>query len=304
MLLVRSQHKGSSELPSGGPSDVTGNNVLSNPSFDSGPAGWTVSIPAGSIVQFADGHCRIERGPGATNAGIRQDVLEIGKPYIFEMLVSDLTYVANGIFFGANNAGQILVVTKTGISRLIVPSVSSNQFVIRGGSDGAKGTIEWATARRMDIGVSQLILTLRDFDGDKKQTSVELGPVTDGASYVTREGQAAALRDAVNAVAGNIARYQFQAQDTAPNDVNAASLVYQTHIRWIVEWVDSVTGDGPYQTDIPTAKLDDNTLVLAGSTDHNPAHADWIAFKAAFNGIVINPRTGSTVTITRIFLEE
>lgn len=152
--------------------------------------------------------------------------------------------------------------------------------------------------------MSTLIVTLRDFDGDKKQTSCELQAVTDGASYVAREAQAAALRDAINAVAGNVARYQFQAQDTAPNDVNAASLVFQTHIRWIVEWVDSVTGDGPYQFDIPTADISNNDLVLAGSTEHDPAAAEWIALKAAFNGIVVNPRTGSTVNITRIFLEE
>jgi hypothetical protein len=152
--------------------------------------------------------------------------------------------------------------------------------------------------------MSNVIVTMRDFDGHKKQTSAQLGAVTDGASYVTREGQAAALRDAINAVAGNVARYQFLAQDTAPNDVNAAIVSYQTHYRWIVQWVDSVTGDGPYQFDIPTAKLDDSTLVLTGSIQHNPAHADWIAFKAAFNGIVVNPATGSTVTITAIFLEQ
>jgi len=101
-----------------------------------------------------------------------------------------------------------------------------------------------------------------------------------------------------------IARSTFAANDSAPNDVNAANLLYQTHYRWIVEWVDSISGDGPYQFDIPTPNVGDNTLVLPGSIEHDPAHAGWIALKAAMNGKVLNPRTSSPISITRIYLEQ
>jgi len=152
--------------------------------------------------------------------------------------------------------------------------------------------------------MSKVILTLRDYDGDKKQTSLELGPVTDGASYVTREAEAAAIRDAVNTVAGNIAAYDFLAQATEPNNTNAASPVFQTHVRWIVEMVDSVTGDGPYAFDIPTADLGTAGLFVANTNQHDATHAAWIALKAALNGKAINPRTGSTMNVTAIYLEE
>lgn len=170
------------------------------------------------------------------------------------------------------------------------------------------GPAEWyldnMSLRGVGSDMSKVVLTLRDYDGDKKQTSAELGAVTDGASYVTREAQAAAIRDAVNAVSGNIAGYDFLAQSSEPNNVNTATPEFQTHIRWIVEMVDSVTGDGPYAFDIPTADVGNPDLFLPSSTEHDPAAAEWIALKAAMNGIVINPRTGSPMNITRIYLEE
>lgn len=151
--------------------------------------------------------------------------------------------------------------------------------------------------------MSTVVIGIRDFDGDKPQTSATLGPVTDGPSYVAREAQAAAVREAVNAVCGNIWRYQFLAIDTEPADTNAASQVIQANHRWKVTFIDSVTGDKVYWY-IPTADLTVADLLLTGSSKHNPATQAWIDFKAAVNGILINKKTGSTISVEEIEYEE
>jgi hypothetical protein len=227
--------------------------------------------------------------------------LTLGVPWELKVAISDIT---GNVSFGANEGPGVLVVNSEGVHRIVRTPTTSQSFIIAAVTNGTIARIEWASARRMDIGMSKVVLTLRDYDGDKKQTSLELGPVTDGPSYVTREAQAAAIRDAVNTVAGNIAGYDFLAQSTEPNNINTATPLFQTHVRWLVELFDSVTGDGPYIFDIPTADLGTAGLFLPSSVEHDPAHAAWIALKAALNGIAINPRTGSTMTVGRIYLEE
>lgn len=278
---------------------MAGNNVLVNPSFDNGLAGYSVALAGASTAVASGGKVTLTRSGGSAN--LSQNVLTIGAPYLFEVQVSEIS--AGQFYFGANFSGQVRIITQPGKYSLVVPSVGAVSSMLVKNTDGY-AVIEWASARRMDIGMSKVSLTLRDYDGDKKRTSLELGPVTDGASYVTREGQAAAVRDAVNAVAGNIAAYEFAAVSTEPNDINTATPVYQTHVRWIVELFDSVTGDGPYAFDIPTADLGNGDLFLPASQEHDPDAAEWIALKAALNGIAINPRTGSTMTVGRIYLEE
>jgi hypothetical protein len=278
---------------------VTGPNVHVNPSFDSGLTGWNAALGGASTITASGGKATFTRAGGSTN--LSQNVLVIGAPYLFEVQVSEI--VGGTFYFGANFSGQVRIISTPGKYSLIVPSVGAISSMLVKNNDGI-AVVEWASARRMDIGMSKVSLTLRDYDGDKKRTSLELGPVTDGTSYVTRQAAAAAIRDAVNAVAGNIAAYEFAAISTEPNDTNTASPVYQTHVRWIVELFDSVTGDGPYAFDIPTADLGNGDLFLPASQEHNPAAAEWIALKAALNGIAINPRTGSTMTVGRIYLEE
>jgi len=277
---------------------VTHPQVLTNPHFNTGLSGWTVIQQPGSTVTWSDGVAFINRPSGGGVAAIQQTVMVVGAPYEARAYLDSN---GGGMSWGAQSAGVSLTGTGLKIRQFTATHAT---FVISASSLVASARINYVELRRLDVSMSKVILTLRDYDGDKKQTSVELGPVTDGASYVTREGQAAALRDAVNAVAGNIAQYDFLAQSTEPNNINTALPVFQTHIRWIVELFDSVTGDGPYAFDIPTADLGNGDLVLPSSVEHDPAAAEWIALKAALNGIAINPRTGSTMTVGRIYLEE
>lgn len=274
-------------------------NLLVNPGFNEGLGGWVVTqTPPDDTVTWQDGSVRFRRLGSANPASITQSIAVPNVPMIAKMFISEITSGAAAFSYAVGGQSY----TTPGLKTLeFTPTGTLFRIQANANSDFV---LDWAYLARKDSSMSNLILTLRDFDGDKKQTSVQMGPVTDGASYVTRKGQADALEAAVNAVAGNVARSQFLANDSEPNDVNAANLAFQTNIRWIVEWVDSVTGDGPYQTDIPTADIGNDSLVLPGSVEHDPAAAEWVAFKAAFNGIVVNPRTGSFVNITRIFLEQ
>lgn len=287
-----------------------GPNLVPNGTFDVDLSGWTGYSQ--SAVGWTGGRAQMT-ALSASNSRRLGTVANVSlQAYKRYLLTADLevltgtwtfSHITIGKFFGDPTVQHGPGIHKVALQTRIVPLGFTPGYIYIGSSYPGQAYIDNVQFREV-LDMSNLILTLRDFDGDKKQTSVQMGPVTDGASYVARKAEADALETAVNAVAGNIARSQFLANDSEPNDTNAANLSYQTNIRWIVEWVDSVTGDGPYQTDIPTANITGNGLVLAGSVEHDPAAAEWIAFKTAFNGKVVNPRTGSTVNITRIFLEQ
>lgn len=279
---------------------VPGPNRLTNAGFNNGLAGWTVSVTGNGIVEVIDGDLHIFQDD-SENAYAAQSVLGDAGTYDLEIGVSQVT--GFGVF-GVAAVGPFLSFTTPGVKRFTVTNPGNPLFIINRNSLGSNFYISYASVRRREDSMSKVILELRDYDGDKKQTSIDLGPVTDGTSYTARAAEAAAIRDAVNAVAGNVSRYAFNALDSEPNNVNAATPVFQTHVRWIVEMVDSVSGDGPYAFDIPTADLGNSDLFLPGSVEHDPAAAEWIALKAAMNGIAINYRTGSPMNITRIYLEE
>jgi len=279
-----------------------GVNFVVNPSFD-GPSGWQLIQAGAGVINIANGRLYVNRPSGADNATAQPSALifaTIGQQYELRAAVERITgnirvrYGGVSLDFSTSDEKAILLTATATDALQIFPSVSLP----------GEGFVNFVSVRRVGQPMSKVVLTLRDYDGDKKQTSLELGPVTDGASYVTREGQAAAIRDAVNTVAGNIAGYDFLAQSTEPNNINTATPLFQTHVRWLVELFDSVSGDGPYLFDIPTADLGTAGLFLPASVEHDPAHAAWIALKAALNGIAINPRTGSTMTVGRIYLEE
>jgi len=275
--------------------------VLNNPYFLTSLAGWTAVGADPSSVVWNDGAAVLTRPVGGPLASLAQNTLVVGKPYRIQALISANS---GNYVFGANFGGQQFSYTTPVVKTIDLPSAGSIQLGFYLQSADRSVRVEWVTAHRLDLSMSMLTLVMRDFDGHKKATSAMLGPVTDGASYVARKGEADALEAAINTVAGNVARSTFAANDSAPNDVNAANLLYQTHFRWIVEWTDSITGDGPYQFDIPTPNVGDNSLVLPNSIEHDPAHAGWIALKAAMNGKVLNPRTSSPISITRIYLEQ
>jgi hypothetical protein len=279
-----------------------GPNIIQNAGFHGG-ANWTANVVGDGVIEFIDDRVHLLRPAAGDSIQLFQNPPlpgGVGKQYQIKASYQRVTGTMR-IAIG----GAFLDFATTAEKAGIVTAINTGQFsILPTGGVPMEGYFDYVSLREVGVSMSKVVLTLRDYDGDKKQTSVELGPVTDGPSYVTREAQAAAIRDAVNTVAGNIANYDFLAQSDEPNNLNTATPVFQTHVRWIVELFDSVTGDGPYAFDIPTADLGTAGLFLPASVEHDPAHAAWIALKAALNGIAINPRTASTMTVGRIYLEE
>jgi len=196
-------------------------------------------------------------------------------------------------------------ITTAGLKHLVIPSAENATFVLSAVTSGTTLKVDWLSVRRMDIGMANLVMTMRDYDGDKKQFSIPMGAVTDGTSYTTVSGQAGTLATAISAVlSGHVARQQFVATDAAPADTNATVLSSQTHERWIIKYLDAVTGDGPYQFALPCPDLEDETLVVANTTNHDATNAEWIALKAAMEGGEVKSPAGNNITITEIFLEE
>jgi len=276
-----------------------GPNIAPNPQFLVSEAPYVLSgDSAPNIHAWEAGRLHIKRSGGDAFAQTPVGLIIPGVSFLVRVGAEVISGTGRLLWTG----GSLNFTTSGETQAIFTPSGAGPLYLYAGAN--TEVFYDWITVRRSDQSMSKVVLTLRDYDGDKKQTSVELGPVTDGPSYVTREAQAAAIRDAVNTVAGNIANYDFLAQSDEPNNLNTATPVFQTHVRWIVELFDSVTGDGPYAFDIPTADLGTAGLFLPASVEHDPAHAAWIALKAALNGIVINPRTASTMTVGRIYLEE
>jgi hypothetical protein len=282
---------------------LLGSNKLLDGGFDDASK-WAITVSGPNVITVTGGILTYQRSTGApTNIRAIAFVPVIGRTYQIKFKVlrqagpgSPTTQLG-----GFNNA-----FSGTGIKTQYVTPVNTNQFFFSEFTNTSDYQIDWVSIREVGIDMSKLVLTMRDFDGDKRQTSIELGEVTDGTSYTTISGQASTLATAIQAVcAGKRAKQEFVATSTAPDDTNAANVLAQTSYRWIIEYNDFVTGDGPYQIDLPTPDLADNSLVLAGSHHHDPANAEWVTLKAAMEGgEVKNPRTGNNIVITAIFLEQ
>jgi hypothetical protein len=277
-------------------------NIVRDPGFDD-PTKWTKIQGDGfATVQNSEAHVY---APTSTYTAV-YDTTIAGVPGQQYLLRISATMISGTL--GAVWGSTLTHITKSGVTQKLITATGTGGIELKrlGAAPPDEFKVHWVNVRRIGVDMSKLVLTMRDFDGDKRQTSIELGEVTDGTSYTTISGQASTLATAIQAVcAGKRAKQEFIATSTAPDDSNAANVLAQTAYRWIIEYNDAVTGDGPYQIDLPTPDLADNSLVLAGSHHHDPANAEWVTLKAAMEGgEVKNPRTGNNISITAIFLEQ
>lgn len=145
-------------------------------------------------------------------------------------------------------------------------------------------------------------IRFRDYDNDLKQISIPSAEVTVPANYATAFTAHTAMVDAILAVTlGNAALNEYaprSVETTAP----PASPVAQTNVQWLVTYQDDV--DLHKETlSIPTADISTAALRLPNSSQHDPAHADWIAFKAAFEAFAVS-NLGNAVTVVSIEFKE
>jgi hypothetical protein len=282
---------------------LLGPNKMVNPGFD-GTSGYVLNQNGTSIAEIVNGKLHCLRFSGQTaNATQLGTVAVAGRQYQIRCSAEQISGGTLNFAFG----GISTFFTKVGLNTAIITASTTTGFSMAPSTAfPSEILVDWVSIREVGKDMSKLVLTMRDFDGDKRQTSIEMGEVTDGTTYTTISGQASTLATAIQAVcAGKRAKQEFIATSTAPDDTNAANVLAQTSYRWIIEYNDATTGDGPYQIDLPTPDLADNSLVLAGSHHHDPANAEWVTLKAAMEGgEVKNPRTGNNISITAIFLEQ
>ena len=280
-----------------------GENVVPDAGMDDEGV-WTITTTDDGVVTFANSVCTLENGPlnGLAQIFDGIPITVIGDWYQLKIKLSAMVNTMRIQF-----AGEVFDISTPGIKTFRVQATAADSVILlKRNIANMRAEIEWLSIRKEGNNMSSLVMEMRDFDGDKKQFSIEMGVVSDGATYTTISGEATALAAAINAVvAGNNSNLKFIATETEPDDTDASAFLAQAHVRWIIEWKDATTGDGPYQTAIPCPDLGDDTLVLVGSNHYDPANAEWITLIAAMEGgEVVNPRTGNGITIQDIFLEE
>lgn len=151
--------------------------------------------------------------------------------------------------------------------------------------------------------MGELTVTYKDYDGGKKQFSFTMPDMT-GVNFATVDGYHDALVSALAGVTlGAVLDEKRLYQRTyTPNVTPPAESEAQVNIRWVVEAFDAVAGQS-WKWYIPTADIRTASgLMLPNSQQHDPAAAEWIAFKAAFNQAVLSP-AGNAVNITSIYYE-
>lgn len=142
----------------------------------------------------------------------------------------------------------------------------------------------------------------RDYDNDTKQISVLSDDVLVAANYAAALTLHQNLSSAISAVIlGNKAEDAYTPRVI---EVSAlpASPVAQTNVQWLVTYRDSVDGHIEHLS-IPTADIADGTLRLPNSSLWDPTHADWVAFKSAFEALAVS-NLGNSVTIDQVEFKE
>ena len=145
-------------------------------------------------------------------------------------------------------------------------------------------------------------IKFRDYDSDVKQISIPSAEVTNSANYAAAFTAHLALTDAISdVVLGNMA---VNAYTPRAIEVSAApsSPVAQTNVQWLVSYHDAVNLS-KQTLSIPTADIATAALRLPNSSQHDPAHAAWIAFKAAFEAFAVS-NDGNAVVIDSIEFKE
>lgn len=140
---------------------------------------------------------------------------------------------------------------------------------------------------------SRVIFTVEDYSGESSSFGVE-GIDVDSANYDAQQTEAIALSTAVaNVSIGTLAERKFVASIANPESGQPASQYAQRELKWLVTYVDTVTGD-LQQSEIPCPDL---TLLVAGTDLMNTAAGAGAALKTAWDAFV-QSKAGNAVSLT------
>lgn len=142
--------------------------------------------------------------------------------------------------------------------------------------------------------------TLRDYSNETSVHSVDIPNLTAANfdAYVAAAGLIPDYYDALDGIVlGNIGSERISARDILISQVPAGSVYAQVELKWLVFYSDDVTSQ-IYRREIPTPDL---TLLVAGTDLMNIASGAGLAWKTAFEALVVSP-VGNAVSVVKVQL--
>jgi hypothetical protein len=139
----------------------------------------------------------------------------------------------------------------------------------------------------------KLKLIFEDYDFEKSVCEFRCATL-DESNVAAQTALADTLQTAVAGITlGNIRQDELFASVTPYSNVGSDQPDAQREMRWLVVAEDETTFK-KHRISLPTAELD----FLAVNSKHvDETEAAWIAFKAAFEALVVAPDTGNSLTI-------
>lgn len=137
--------------------------------------------------------------------------------------------------------------------------------------------------------------TYTDYSAEKSNVRLRVEEMT-SATIVANLVALAALNAAVDDLSiGQPQKNTIIQDDSVISNLPATDVNAQRERKWLVSYRDTVTEE-LFQFEIPAAKLTGN---LTPNTDQaDLTSADWVAFIAAFEAIVLSPN-GNAVTVEK-----
>lgn len=134
-----------------------------------------------------------------------------------------------------------------------------------------------------------------DFSDEKSSSSLQARDAT-AANYDTIITELGTLQTAIVAMStADLHRRIYNAQVVEVAETTPADPYAQRERKWLVSMADASGNRATLE--IPAADLDDATVLQAGTDKANMAHADWVAFAAAVDGIFEHRASGLTLTV-------
>lgn len=142
-------------------------------------------------------------------------------------------------------------------------------------------------------------LSLGDFDSQKRQLSFDTAVITAANHDAKKTLHDALVTSIMDVTLGTLDFEEFVAdREQIRPFVRATNSVAQVNIEWVVTYEDDVTLT-QYNTRIPTADLEDETLLIVGTNEWDPADAKWVTFVTDFEALVLSP-AGNAVTVVKV----
>jgi hypothetical protein len=142
-------------------------------------------------------------------------------------------------------------------------------------------------------------MSLGDFDSQKRQFSFDAAVVTAANHDAEKAAHDALVAAIADVTLGEPDFEEFVAdREQVRPFVRSANSVAQVNIEWMVTYEDDVTLT-QHNVRVPTADLEDETLLTIGTNQWDPTDAKWVTFIAAFEAHVLSP-LGNAVSVVKV----